>query len=102
MDIQNLKACISHDEAMIRSFVRDPDYADYYLKTVIADGDNDEICDVQAWYDAAKLRSQTTTYWDDILSHAQETARNGYNLNNVIASVSQALDILKAALPAHA
>ena len=57
MDINNLKSCITHDEATIRSFMRDPEYADYYLQNVIADGDPDEISEVQAWFDEAKARS---------------------------------------------
>ena len=47
---------ITHDEAMIESFVNDPDYADYYLKAVLADGDQEEISDTQYWYDEAQRR----------------------------------------------
>lgn len=50
---------VTHDEAMIKSFVRDPEFADYYLKTVLAEGDSEEIADVQSWYDEAKTRNQT-------------------------------------------
>ena len=56
MDITNLKSCISHDEATIRSFMRDPEFAEYYLNAVLEDGDADEIAQVQAWYDEAKAR----------------------------------------------
>ena len=58
MDINNLKSCISHDEATIRSFVRNPKFAEYYLNTVITDGDEAEIKEVQSWYEEAKKRSQ--------------------------------------------
>ena len=48
---------ITHDEATIRSFIRDPEYADYYLQAVIADGDSEKIAETQAWYNEAKLRA---------------------------------------------
>ncbi len=47
---------ITHDEAMIQSFVEDPDFADFFLKDIIADGDLDEICEVKGWLDEAKAR----------------------------------------------
>lgn len=102
MNINNLKACISHDEAMIDSFIRNPDFADYYLRAVKADGDNDEIRDVQAWYDEAKSRSSGLGYWENIIDNAKTAVRNGYNLDTITAYVSQALAILKSAMPVHA
>ena len=35
-----LKTCITHKEATIRSFIRNTDYAEYYLHTVLADGES--------------------------------------------------------------
>ncbi len=93
MDIHNLKSCVRHDEAMIDSFIRDPDFADYYMRTVKDDGNEDEIRDVQAWYDEAKSR----TYWNALLDYAEKTAHNGLNIDYVIARLSQALTILQAA-----
>ena len=98
MNINNLKSCVSHDEAMIRSFVKDPEYADFYLNAVIADGDNDEIRDTQAWYDEAKSRS----YWAALIQNAEHTAKNGKNIQDVIQTVKEALDILNSAVPASA
>lgn len=98
MDINNLKSCISHDEATIRSFVRDPEYADYYLKSVIANGDNEEIRDVQAWYDEAK----SSSYWATLIQNAENTAKNGKNIQDVIQTVKEALNILNAAVPTSA
>lgn len=98
MDINNLKSCVSHDEAMIRSFVKDPEYADFYLSAVIADGDNDEIRDTQAWYDEAKSRS----YWAALIQNAKNTAKNGKNIQDVIQTVKEALNILNSAVPASA
>ena len=97
MDINNLKSCVSHDEAMIRSFIRDPEYANYYLNAVIADGDNDEIHDTQAWYNEAQSRS----YWAALIHNAENTAKNGKNIQDIIQMVKEALNILKAALPAQ-
>ncbi|MBQ4470238.1 MAG: hypothetical protein IJR35_12045 [Synergistaceae bacterium] len=50
---------VTHDEAMIKSFVRDPEFADYYLETVLAEGDPEEIAGVQSWYNEAKSQVQT-------------------------------------------
>ena len=50
---------VTHDEAMIKSFVRDPEFADYYLETVLTEGDPEEIAGVQSWYNEAKMRIQT-------------------------------------------
>lgn len=102
MDIHNLKCCISHEEATIRSFIRDPQYADYYLQSVIADGDKDEIAEVQAWYNEAKTRTQETSYWNALLEHAQKTAQNGYNIEAVLHVLNEAIGIIKATVPAGA
>ena len=47
---------ITHDEAMIRNFMEEPEYADFLLSEVLADGDADEISLIQSWYDEARLR----------------------------------------------
>ena len=47
---------ITRDEAMICNFMEEPEYADFLLGEVIADGNADEISLVQSWYDEAKLR----------------------------------------------
>lgn len=102
MNINNLKSCISHDEATIRSFMRDPEYADFYLQTVRADGDAQEIAEVQDWYNEAKARTQNLGYWSTILDNAEKTAKEGQNLEIIIALMTRALDTLKAAVPTRA
>ena len=47
---------VSHDEVMIRNFMAEPEYADFFLNEVVKDGDADEIALVQSWYDEAKER----------------------------------------------
>ena len=47
---------ISHEEATIRSFVRDPDFAEFFLKEVISDGDMDEIREAKSWVEEARAR----------------------------------------------
>ena len=47
---------ISHDEVMIRNFMEEPEYADFLLKDVLADGSAEEISLVRGWYDEARLR----------------------------------------------
>lgn len=93
---------ITHDEAMVKEFIENPDYAEELLKAVVQDGDEYEIRRVQTWYDEAKSRSANMGYWDNIIDYAQTAARNGYNLDTIIARVSQALSVLKSAMPAHA
>lgn len=48
---------ITHKEATIRSFMRDPEYAEHLLGVVKADGDRDEIEYFQVLYDEARARS---------------------------------------------
>lgn len=47
---------IDHDEATIQSFVRDPEFAELYLQTVLTDGDADEISHAQWLVDEARTR----------------------------------------------
>lgn len=44
---------ISHREATIQSFRRDPELAKLYLESVIADGDIDEIRRAEEWVSEA-------------------------------------------------
>ena len=47
---------IPHDEVMIRNFMDEPEYADFFLNEVLSDGSAEEISLVQGWYDEARLR----------------------------------------------
>lgn len=49
---------ITLEESTIRSFIRDPEYAEHLLSVVKADGDAEEIAHFQALYDEAKKRSR--------------------------------------------
>ena len=100
MDVNNLKSCISHEEATIRSYMRDPDFAEFMLQDAINDGDISEIRKIQRRMNEAKSRS-AHDYWNNIIGHARETAKNGHNIGHVVSLVSQALDILKSAVPAN-
>ena len=93
---------IPHDEAIVQHFIEDPEFADLYLDTVTADGDALEIAQVQAWYDEAKARTQKLGYWGSIVDNAEKTALEGKNLEVIIALMTRALGILKAAVPAGA
>lgn len=91
---------ITHDEAMIQHFIDDPEFADLYLSTVIADGNDEEIAEVKAWYNEAKARTQKLGYWESLVDNAEKAAQEGKNLDVVIALMNRALGILKAAVPA--
>ena len=47
---------ISHEEATIRSFVRDPDLAEAYLEEVLSDGDMDEVRRAKRRVEEARAR----------------------------------------------
>ena len=49
---------ISNDEATIRSFMRDPEFAEYLMKEVIADGDISEIREFKSLVDEARARAR--------------------------------------------
>ena len=93
---------ITHDEAMIADFMAHPDYAEELLHAVRNDGDDYEIQRVQSWYDEAKARTQKLGYWGSIVNNAEKTAQEGKNLEAIIALMTRALGILKAAVPASA
>ena len=48
---------VSHDEATIRHFIEDPAYAECYRQTVLADGDLEEIREVEGWIAEARARA---------------------------------------------
>ena len=89
---------IEHEEATIQSYMRDPEFAEYTLREAINEGDINEAHKIQRRINEAKSR----TYWAALLSHAEDTAHNSKNLEPIIAQVSKALAILKAAVPAGA
>ena len=47
---------ISNDEATIQSFMRDPEFAEYLLREIIADGDIEEIREFKGLIGEAKAR----------------------------------------------
>lgn len=53
-----MKNCVTHKEATIESFVKDPEFAEAYLKEVLSDGDMAEIRQARAWVEEAKNRRQ--------------------------------------------
>ena len=67
MDINNLKNCIDHEEATIRSFVRNPEYAEHLLEEVMKDGDEKEIAYFQnLCNEAKKRRSKIKPRWANV------------------------------------
>lgn len=47
---------ITQDESMIRVFMEDPEFAEYFLSEIERDGDEYEILSVTNWYNEAKSR----------------------------------------------
>ena len=47
---------IRHDEAMIRHFVEDPEFAELYISAVESDGDARELSIVRKWKKEAEQR----------------------------------------------
>ena len=93
-----ITGCISHDEAMIAHFIEDPELAQVMLQDAINEGDISEIRLIQKRINEAKSRS----YWNALIQNAENTAKNGKNIQDVIQTVKEALNILSAAVPASA
>ena len=93
-----ITGCISHDEAMIAHFIEDPELAQVMLQDAINEGDISEIRLIQKRINEAKSRS----YWNALIQNAENTAKNGKNIQDVIQTVKKALNILSAAVPASA
>lgn len=83
-------SCIDHDEAMIETFMENPNYANELLNAVIADGDIEEIQCVQAWYDEAKKRTQAQSYWDSLTHNAKIAIQNGLDLKFILNNLNEA------------
>ena len=47
---------IRHDEAMIRHFADDPEFAELYISAAESDGDEREINIIRSWYEEAERR----------------------------------------------
>lgn len=56
MKTEKLISCITHEESTIHLFMEDPEFADYLMNEVLADGDTHEIAHFQALYDEAQAR----------------------------------------------
>ena len=93
---------VRHEEAVIQHFVEDPELAEIMLQDALADGDNVEAQKIQRRIKEAKKRAASLNYWSSLLDNAEQTARDGQNLETVIGLVTRALGILKAAVPANA
>ena len=89
---------IPHEEAVIQHFMEDPELAQIMLQEAINDGDIDEVRKIQERINEAKSRQ----YWGALLGYAEKTAQEGKNLEAIIALMTRALGILKAAVPASA
>ena len=91
---------ISHDEAMIRHLMLDPDLLEVMLDD--AYGDTEQVKRVRAWGREAKARTREAHYWASLLGHAQKTAQNGYNVEAVLHALNEAIGIIKTAVPTGA
>ena len=88
---------ISHDEAMIRHLMLDPDLIEVMLDD--AYGDEAQVKRVKAWAKEAKARSREASYWASLVHHAQITAQNGYNVEAVLQAIIEAIGIIKNTTP---
>lgn len=93
---------IEHNEAVITHFAEDPDFAELYLQTVINDGNEEEIAEVQSWINEAKSRSKNATpemnYWDALNEHVKIAVKSGLNLGKILARLNEAVSTVKAAM----
>ena len=74
---------VTHDEAMIKSFMEDPLYADELLADVLNDGSDYEIQRIQSWYDEAQKRLRKATaeksYWYKLTENVKHRVNNCVN-----------------------
>ena len=91
-----------HEEAVIQHFMEDPELAEIMLQDTLADGDDVEVQKIQRRIQEATKRTASMSYWSSLIDNAEQTARDGKNLDAVIGLVTRALGILKAAVPANA
>ena len=97
-----MKSCIDHDEATIRSYMRDPEFAEYMLQDAIAEGDIIEAQKIQRRINEAKARTQLTSpnlsYWGSVVSNAKLAAHDGRNLGQILSFLNDAIGTVKAAM----
>ena len=102
MDINNLKGCIDHEEATIRSYMRDPEFAEYMLQDAITEGDIIEAQKIQKRMNEAKARTRLTSpnlsYWDSVVSNAKLAVQDGRNLGQILSLLNDAVGTVKAAM----
>ena len=102
MDINNLKSCIDHEEATIRSYMRDPEFAEYMLNDAIAEGDIVEIRKIQKRINEAKARlqknSHSLSFWDTLVENVKTAIQDGDNLRLILSRLNEATQTVKAAM----
>ena len=91
---------ISHEEATIQSYMRDPAFAEFMLQDAIAEGDTQEAEKIQRRINEAKARTAKLGYWGSVVDNAEKTVEAGENSEIIISLVSKALAILQT--PSHA
>lgn len=92
---------IEHEEATIQSYMRDPEFAEYMLQEAINEGNINEAHKILRRINEAKARTQKLGYWENVVDNAEKTAQEGKNLEVIIALMTRALGILKAAVQAR-
>ena len=92
---------IEHEEATIQSYMRDPEFAEYSLQEAINEGNINETRKIRRRINEAKARTQKLGYWGNVVDNAEKTAQEGKNLEVIIALMTRALGILKAAVQAR-
>lgn len=60
---------IKHDEAMIRHFAEDPEFAELYISAVESDGDEREINIVRSWKKEADRRKALLSFGQERILH---------------------------------
>ena len=93
---------ITHEEATIKSFIKNPEYAEHLLLEVIKDGDKDEITYFQKLYDEAQVRRNNLApdmdYWGSVASNAKLAVQDGQNLGQILSFLNDAVGTVKAAM----
>ena len=89
-----ITGCVTHEEATINRFIKNPEYAAYLISEVKKDGNEDEIAYFQHLYDEAKARLQKGAL---NRNNAQKiAAQDGHNLSKFLSPFDETVEVAMA------
>lgn len=87
---------ITHEEATINRFIKNPEYAAYLISEVKKDGDKDEIAYFQHLYDEAKVRLQNDVRNQN--NTQKITVQDGHDFNKFLPPFNKTVGTVEAVM----